>query len=177
MACNRESHPLNTCSKFQGMWWKEKWALVNSSECCRNCLKVGHMASKSHVHPACRMCCKTHHTLLHIDISKPPEEPTTENLSTVTHVPHQIKAKRSIWSPIKQRLLGPDGNTTQARVFLDPGVACYVITQLQRSWEHDIVAPCFFHQHGELSWWVAPTALHVCAKCGSRNSLSNFFCR
>ena len=55
-----------------------------------NCLKAGHMASKCRANPACRTCYKALHTLLHVDISKLPEESKTERIHIITHV-HQHK--------------------------------------------------------------------------------------
>ena len=127
MACKRESHPLNICSKFQGMSRDDRWALVKKNGCCMNCLKAGHMASKCRAQPACRKCHKAHHTLLHIDI-KPLEEPTTETVSSATHVPQTRGGRQVLLMTCRARITGPDGSVTQARVFLDPGDSCSFIT-------------------------------------------------
>ena len=128
MACKKENHPLNTCGKFQGMSRDERWALVKKNGYCMNCLKAGHMASKCRAQPACRKCHKAHHTLLHIDI-KPPEEPTTEMVSSATHVPQTKRGKQVLLMTCQARITGPDGSVTQARVFLDPGASCSFITE------------------------------------------------
>ena len=96
---------------------------------CTNCLKAEHTASKCRVNPACRKCHKAHHTLLHIDVSKPQEDPTTEMVSSVTHVPQPRKRKQVLLMTCHAKVTGPDGTTTQARVFLDPRAACSFITE------------------------------------------------
>ena len=95
LACKKENHPLNTCGKFQGMSRHERSALVKRNGYCMNCQKAGHMASKCRSYPACKKCHKAHHTLLHIDTSKPPEESNTETASSATHVPQPKKGSKS----------------------------------------------------------------------------------
>ena len=94
-----------------------------------NCLKVGHMANKCRASPACKKCRKTHHTLLHINVSKPPEEPARETVSSVTHVPQRKRKKQVVLMTSRAKITGPDGKAMTARVFLDPGAACSFITE------------------------------------------------
>ena len=43
VACKKDTHPLNTCCKFQGMSCDERWALYsNRSGICMNFLRAGH---------------------------------------------------------------------------------------------------------------------------------------
>ena len=67
LACKRETHPIHTCPKFQGMSCDERWAIVKANGLCLNCLRGGHMANKCRVPQTCRKCRKPRHTLLHID--------------------------------------------------------------------------------------------------------------
>ena len=67
VTCKKESHQMNTCSKFQGMSSNEKLAVVKRSGYCMNC--PGQMASKCHPNPACGKSSNAHHTLLRIDTS------------------------------------------------------------------------------------------------------------
>ena len=52
--------------KFQGMSQEEQWDKVKKAALCKNCLKLGHIVSKSHAPPMCKKCTKHRHTLLHI---------------------------------------------------------------------------------------------------------------
>ena len=94
IACKKPAHPLNNCGTFLGMARDERWELIKRNGFCMNCLKAGHMANKCRASPACKKCRKTHHTLLHAS-SKPPEEPSTETVSSVTHVSQSRKGNRS----------------------------------------------------------------------------------
>ena len=107
----------------------ERWEVVKRNGYCMNCLKAEHMANKCRANPACKKCHKTHHTLLHIDASKPPDEPTTETVSSVTYVPQLKKKKQVLLMTCRAKVTGPDGSVVQARVFLDPGAACSFVTE------------------------------------------------
>ena len=93
-----------------------------------NFLKAGHMASKCHAPPVCRKCHKAHHMLLHIEI-KPSEEPTTETASSATYVPQTKRVKQVLLMTCREKIKGPDGSVTYARVFLDPGASCSFVTE------------------------------------------------
>ena len=129
VACKRDAHPLNNCGAFLSMSRDERWELIRKNGFCMNCLKAGHMANKCRASPACKKCRKTHHTLLHSNYSKPSEEPPTENVSSVTHVPQSSKRKQVLLMTCRAKVSGPDGSVIQARVFLDPGAACSFITE------------------------------------------------
>ena len=94
-----------------------------------NSLKAGHMANKCRASPACRKCCKAHHMLLHIDVSKTPEEPTTETVNSITHVPQLKKKKLVLLMTCRAKITEPDRSIIQARVFLDPEAACYFVSE------------------------------------------------
>ena len=104
VACKKETHPLNNCGKFLGMSRDERWELVKACGYCMNCLKAGHMAYKCRANPACRKCRKAHHTLLRVDSSKPPEEPTKETVNSVTHVPQPSKSKQVLLMTCKAKI-------------------------------------------------------------------------
>ena len=129
VACKKENHPLHICGRFQEMTRDERWAIVKKNGCCMNCLKAGHMANKCRVPQSCRKCRKTHHTLLHIDSNEPRDEPASETVSNATHVPQLRRSKQVLLMTCRAKIVGPDGNYTQARVFLDPGAACSFISE------------------------------------------------
>ena len=120
---------MNNCGKFLGMSRDERWELVKGPGYRMNCLKAGHMANKCLASPACRKCRKAHHTLLHIDVSKPPEECTKETVNSANHVPQPKIKKQVLLVTRRAKITGPDGSLIQARGYLNPGVACSFITE------------------------------------------------
>ena len=131
-----------------------------------NCLKVEHMANKCRAPQSCRKCRKSHHTLLHIDSNKPPENSMTETVSTVTQVPQLKKRKQVLLMTCKAKITGPDGNVARARIFLDLGAACSFITErlaqqlkLPRRKDNSLIAGIAganaTHMHGVVSFTVS----------------------
>ena len=45
----QESHPLASCSKYQGMTREEQWGTIKECARCKNCLKAEHIASVLHL--------------------------------------------------------------------------------------------------------------------------------
>ena len=75
------------------------------------------MANKFRAPQSCRRCHKTRHTLLYIDSSKPQEEPASETVNNVTHVPQLKWNKQVLLMNCRVKIFGPDGNFTQASFF------------------------------------------------------------
>ena len=130
VACKKETHQLHNCGAFQKMPREERWEIIKKNGCCLNCLRGGHMANKCRAPPACRKCRKAHHTLLHIEKIEPAREtPHTETASSATYVPPHKRNKQVLLMTCRAKITGPDGTSTQARVFLDPGAACSFVTE------------------------------------------------
>ena len=129
LACKEENHPLHSCPKFQGMSCEERWAVIKKNGLCLNCLRRRHMANKCCVPQTCQKCHKHHHSLLHIDDIKLPEEADTHIVSNVRHVPALKKNEQVLLMTCRAQITGPKEITSQARVFLDPGAACSFITE------------------------------------------------
>ena len=129
LVCNREGHPLHSCAKFQGMSRDERWEVIKKNGLCLNCLRGGHMANKCRVPQTCKKCNRRHHTLLHIEDSKPPEATNAQPVSNVTHVPPPRSNKQVLLMTCRARITSQNGVYSQARVFLDPGAACSFITE------------------------------------------------
>ena len=53
VACSRGSHPLASCSKFQGLSREERWETIKKYARCKNCLKSQGTSQTSVVHLPC----------------------------------------------------------------------------------------------------------------------------
>ena len=87
------------------------------------------MANKCRVPQSCKKCRKHHHTLLHVDHVKLPEDADTQTVSNVTHVPPMKDNKQVFLMTCTVQMTGPNGISSQTRVILDPGAACSFITE------------------------------------------------
>ena len=87
------------------------------------------MANKCRVPQTCKKCRNHHHALLHVDDAKPTEEADHQTVSTETHVPPTKDSKQLFPMTCKAQITGPNGISSHARIFLDPGAACSFITE------------------------------------------------
>ena len=125
------AHFIFSCSKFQEMTVQQRREHVQSSSLCFNCLKPGHAVKDCHCAYKCRLCKKTHNTLLHVDV-----EPSN---TTVNHVtPTSEGAKEGVVSSQQhERLLmtslvhltTSSGRQIEARAMLDSGAAISVLSK------------------------------------------------
>ena len=67
--------------------------------------------------------------MLHIDSNEPQDEPVSEAVTNATHVPQVRRSKQVLLLTFRTKIFGPDGDSTQERVFLDPGAACSFISE------------------------------------------------
>ena len=64
----QQDHPLRTCQKFNNMTIQRKLKIVKKHNYCRNCLAYSHVLARCRSSERCRLCRRTHHTLLHQEI-------------------------------------------------------------------------------------------------------------
>ena len=126
--CGRENHPLAGCSQFQRMTREERWDIVKREARCKNCLKVGHRASRCRAPPMCKRCNKYHHALLHIEAEFKEED--TENVDRdVTYVAPSKGGEEVLLMTCRVKVITPDGTVTQARALLDSAASTSLITE------------------------------------------------
>ena len=90
--CKTDKHPLYACHKFKGLNHADKVAIVKTNSLCFNCLKSGHSSRSCKSLYHCKVCNKSHHSLLHVNEFKPNSEPALEQ-STPSKGPEIIGLK------------------------------------------------------------------------------------
>ena len=68
-----QKHPLYVCPKFKDKSHAEKLITLKSNNLCKNCSGGGHFAHNCRSLYKCKMCQRSHHTLLHME-NKPESE-------------------------------------------------------------------------------------------------------
>ncbi len=76
--CTTEKHPLYTCGKFKSMPYEDKLQAVRNSYLCTNCLSAGHFKIHCKSMHRCKVCQKSHHTLLHSNAFKTQDQPPNQ---------------------------------------------------------------------------------------------------
>ena len=123
------SHFLFQCKLFLELAVPKRREHVQGASTCFNCLRVGHAAKDCQSTYKCRLCQKTHNTLLHID-----SDPSTVS---VNHVVGAQGSNRGASPPQqKERLLMTSqvlltnvrGEQVVARAMLDSGAAISVLS-------------------------------------------------
>ena len=134
VACRKESHPLATCTKFQGLSQEERWDVVRKSALCKNCLKSGHIATNCFKPPLCRKCSRCHHTLLHFETDSTTKgtkkEGTEEVRKEKCHLaPAPKTCEQVLLMTCKLKVHAPDGSNTIARGLIDTGSSTSYISE------------------------------------------------
>ena len=117
MACGRESHPLASYGKFQGVIREERWDIVMKGAQCKNCSNPGYIASKCHAPPMRKRCHQYHHMLLQKEADTKPQ--TTKEPSSTTYVAPSRPNEEVLLMTCRVKVMAPDGSITQARALLD----------------------------------------------------------
>ena len=65
--CGPERHPLYACPKFRGMQHDMMISTLKSNGMCFNCLGPKHFTKDCKSMHRCKVCQKSHHSLLHVD--------------------------------------------------------------------------------------------------------------
>ena len=73
LTCSGQKHTIAYCQTFKEKSLSEKGAFVYQKDLCLNCMKGKHMVKQCPSLHSCLKCGKRHHTLLHVDDCKPPE--------------------------------------------------------------------------------------------------------
>ena len=100
-ACDAMEHWIWHCSKFTKEPVDKKYSIVNQKRLCYNCLGTGHGVKDCPSKARCRICAKTHHSLLHCSsaattpdrkTSSATSAPTTTSSSVVTSSIHDVSS-------------------------------------------------------------------------------------
>ena len=66
-SCCAQNHALEDCQQFNRMTHKDKMHFLKEKELCFGCLYAGHISRGCDKHLTCRICGKTHPSVLLID--------------------------------------------------------------------------------------------------------------
>ncbi|XP_037957049.1 uncharacterized protein LOC119686867 [Teleopsis dalmanni] len=131
--CNAKEHVINSCSAFAALSVTERFNFIKSSSACINCLKKGHTVSRCKA-SRCRVCNRSHHTLLHqystntpqTGLSYNPEQPIISRAS-VNH--SSSNDDQIILATAVITIQGKSGEYQLARALLDSGSQVNLITE------------------------------------------------
>ena len=121
VVCKNERHPL--CAKFKRMSHENKMQVLKANRLCSNCLSHGHFKQQCKSIHKCKVCQKSHHTLLHIEpqIDTPRStDPITsrETLSVSSNAAARLKSNVLLMTCCVFNT-APDGSSVEERALLD----------------------------------------------------------
>ena len=108
------------------------YSIARESELCINSLRKGHMAENCRAPPMCKNCTRNHHTLLHRNADRVPQEkPKRDDKVEETHVAALTVSEEVLLMTCKVKVTAADGSSTIARALIDPrSSASYVHERL-----------------------------------------------
>ncbi|XP_061882235.1 uncharacterized protein LOC133633659 [Entelurus aequoreus] len=124
----KNKHPLELCRWFIKKKHRDKLSFLKSQGMCFACLLIGHMSSVCPSRQTCRLCKKSHPSVLHYDrkdkVSKEVEKPSREVSSAGAELCGHIGAgdQESVLSivPVKVKA-GKGSQVLSVYALLDPG--------------------------------------------------------
>ena len=113
--CGNSSHKLGLtyCDKFKELDCSKRRSVVADKKLCFNCLRVGHSVQNCRNPERCKICRKSHHSLLHI-------LDDTKVTSNVSNQCNDAKGKKAILSTVVIKTTGP-GDSGVFRCLFDSG--------------------------------------------------------
>lgn len=129
--CKTE-HVLMKCCKFLAMNAKERNDTVRNLRICSNCL-YSHGEQKCISKKTCKLCDKSHHTLLHEDGNEQNNHRTAMSSSTpsTSHAVNNLtnEAKEILLTTVLLKVKTIDGNYISLRGLLDQGSQVSLVTE------------------------------------------------
>ena len=124
------THHIFQCRQFLDMSVQQRREHTQSASLCFNCLRPGHAARECSSSFRCRVCKKTHNTLLHTEAAAAPVPVnhvvlTTQEETEHTAHPHQ---KERLLMTSQVLLTNSVGEKVAARAMLDSGAAISVLS-------------------------------------------------
>ncbi len=116
-----DKHPLYSCPRFRTMNHDQRISSIKGNGNCINCLSKGHFAAQCKSLHRCRKCSRPHHTLLHSDRGETRPEITNHDVSVNTTTPTNEFNHSPLLMTCQVAIVGPDGNSVNARALLDSG--------------------------------------------------------
>ena len=132
------SHQLHQCNRFKKLNVAKRRETVRNLRLCFNCLTGGHMlrtCTRSH----CKICHNKHHTLLHVNATRPePDNTATNNPpqgNSISRPPNYIantaseSTPHTVLSTAIVVLRDCKGKKRECRALLDSGSQAHFITE------------------------------------------------
>ena len=128
LICKSEKHPLYACPRFKLMSHEQKIEILKSNNLCMNCLRPGHFVKNCKSLHHCKVCQRSHHTLLHIDSSATTSTPSSNPSKTplITSNTAACLAQNSLLMTCRVLIEAPDVN---ARALLDSASSASFISE------------------------------------------------
>lgn len=127
----KEKHPLYTCAKFKAMSHEDKFTTLKINRLCTNCLGSGHFRKQCKSLHKCKLCQRTHHTLLHDD-SKAGKNAEVLDEDRPLVVPSNASIRltsNTLLMTCRVRVTTPDGSSVEARALLDNASSASFISE------------------------------------------------
>ena len=135
--CKNEVHPLYVCPRFKTMSHDDKLLVVKQKNLCMNCFSNKHFVSNCKSLSRCKMCQKSHHTLLHIgDTTSTSADNSCASPASIqvpTHTAIKLKSSALLMT-CRVLVTAPNGSRVEARALLDnASSASFVSERLTQS--------------------------------------------
>ncbi|XP_049302017.1 uncharacterized protein LOC125775435 isoform X2 [Bactrocera dorsalis] len=119
LQCKSKDHYLTACPTFKALPVQQRFEFVKSVPLCINCLRKGHTVSKCRA-DRCRVCNRSHHTLLHQYPVSFPAAPHPQ--PSTTHAMHTASMPDRVMLATAVILMRTScGDYLPARALLDSG--------------------------------------------------------
>ena len=132
--CKTKKYPLYICTKFKAMSPEDKMQVVKVNRLCTNCLGGGHFKNQCKSLHKCKVCQKSHHTLLHSETQNKASPRSQDRATAQADTPvgsHAVTRLKSDVLLMTCRVLitAPDGSTVEARALLDNTSSASLISE------------------------------------------------
>ncbi|KMQ84755.1 gag-pol polyprotein precursor, partial [Lasius niger] len=133
------NHYVTKCPQYNSKTIQQRLAIIAKHHLCYNCLG-SHRASACRITKRCQKCGHKHHTTIH-QSKENKSDPGTKNgessstgskinEANVLHAARQTTMISSVFLATAQvEIVAPNGETTQARVLIDPGSEISLISE------------------------------------------------
>ena len=135
LKCNSGEHALYSCSSFKELDVESRRKFVQEGKLCFNCMRLGHISKNCPSQSRCRLCGKSHNTLLHVD--NPPQSAYTRHEGSSENQDPQVTSTTCSDQVLLQTafvdVLDRQGRPIKCRALLDSGSQLNLITNSCRS--------------------------------------------
>ena len=131
--------------------------VVKVNRLCTNCLGGGHFKNQCKSLHKCKMCQKSHHTLLHSASPRSQDRATAQRNTPVgSHAATRLKSDVLLMT-CRVLITAPDSSTVETRALLDNASSASFIGTQSLSTSHKSINPCVWDR-----WNISQTPHTVC---------------